>query len=79
MGFFMYLYLREMGVGWRGALFGGTAYMFNGHAMVWLEFEFVVTVGAYLPLLLLCMERFRTPGRYIYACAGSIAETVTPR
>jgi len=58
-GAFQYWYLREIGAGLAGALFGGVAFMFNGYAMVWLEFESVAAVMAYLPLLLLVMERYR--------------------
>lgn len=72
MGFFMFLYLNEIGAGWRGALFGGIAYMFNGCAMVWLEFEMWVIVGAYLPLLLLFMERYLGEKRFLYAFAGGL-------
>ncbi len=72
MGCFMYLYLLEIGAGWRGALFGAVAYMFNGCAMVWLEFELWVTVSAYLPLLLLFMEKYLSEKRFFYAFAGGI-------
>jgi hypothetical protein len=72
MGFFMFLYLREIGAGWRGALFGAVAYMFNGCVMVWLEFEMWVTAAAYFPLLLVCMERYLGQKRLRYAFAGGI-------
>jgi hypothetical protein len=72
MGYFMFLYLYEIGAGWRGALFGAVAYMFNGCVMVWLEFEMWVTAGAYLPLLLFCMERYLGRKRFLYAFAGGI-------
>jgi hypothetical protein len=70
MGCFMYWYLFEIGAGWRGALFGAVAYMFNGCVMVWLEFEMWVTVGACLPLLLVSMERYLGKRRLFYAFAG---------
>jgi hypothetical protein len=70
MGCFMYWYLLEIGAGWRGALFGAIAYMFNGCVMVWLEFEIWITVGACLPLLLVCMERYAGKRRLFYAFAG---------
>lgn len=73
MGLFMYYYLNEIGAGWRGALFGAVAYMFNGCAMVWLEFETWVTVFAYFPLLFVFMERFVKLRKYRYAFAGGIA------
>jgi hypothetical protein len=64
-GAFQYFFLREVGAGPAGALFGGVAFMLNGYAMVWLEFESVAAVAAWLPLLLLLMERYRRrPLRY---------------
>lgn len=71
MGLGMYLYLKEIGAGLPGALFGAVAYMFNGCAMVWLEFETTVAAFAFFPLALICMERFRSSARYFYAFAGA--------
>lgn len=70
MGIFMHMYLLEIGAGRRGALFGAIAYMFNGCAMVWLEFEIWVTVSALLPLLLICMERYLSEKRFLYSVAA---------
>ena len=61
MGFSMYLYLREVGAAAAGALFGAVAWMFNGCAMVWLEFVSLAATAAFFPLLLLAMERYRGP------------------
>lgn len=72
MGAFMYLYLLDIGAGWRGALFGAVAWMFSGYTMVWFEFEITMTAGACIPLLLLIMERFLGPRRYLFACLGAI-------
>jgi hypothetical protein len=72
MGLFMYLFLREIGAGARGAVFGAAAYMFNGCAMVWLSFETVVPHAAYVPLLLLIMERYQGRRRLFHACLGAI-------
>ena len=72
MGVFMYLYLQEIGAGWRGALFGAAAWMFSGYAMVWFEFEMITTVGTFVPLLLLVMERFLGPRRYLFAFLGAL-------
>ncbi len=71
MGLSMYLFLGEIGAGMQGALFGAVAYMFNGCAMVWLEFETVVAAYAFFPLALYCMERFLLPSRYFYAFAAA--------
>jgi hypothetical protein len=70
-GAFQYAYLREIGCGWAGALFGGVAFMFNGYALVWLEFESVTAVAPFLPLLLLIMERYRRRPAW-YALLGAL-------
>ncbi len=74
MGVSMYLFLREIGAGPPACLFGATAYMFNGCAMVWLEFESTVASSTYLPFLLICLERLRSPSRsrWTAAFAGGI-------
>lgn len=71
MGLSMYLYLRQIGAGMQGALFGAVAYMFNGCMMVWLEFETTVAAFAFFPLALFCVERFRSQARYFYAFVGA--------
>lgn len=73
MGCSMYLYLREIRAGRRGALFGAVVYMFNGSAMVWLEFESVPATSALFPLLFLLMERFRGRSPWVAAFAGALA------
>jgi len=72
MGLFMYLYLKEIGAGNRGAVFGAVAFMFNGCAMVWLTFETVIPHAAYVPLLLLIMERYQGRRRFFYAFLGAL-------
>lgn len=72
MGVFMYLYLIKLGTGVKGALFGAVAYMFNGCAMAWLEIEMWVTVSAWLPLLLLAVERFQGERRLVAAFSGGL-------
>ncbi len=72
MGWFMYRYLREIGAGDRGAVFGGVVYAFNGCAMVWLSFETFIPHAAYVPLLLLLMERFQGPRRFFNALLGAL-------
>ncbi|HEY6000426.1 MAG TPA: YfhO family protein [bacterium] len=72
MGAFMYLYLREVGAEIVGALFGAVVYMFNGCVMVWLEFESVPYTAAFLPLLLLFMERTLRPRGLRYGFAGAL-------
>lgn len=72
MGVFMYLYLIRLGAGERGSLFGSVAFMFNGCAMAWLEIEMWVMVSAYLPLLLLFVERFQGECRMAASLSGGL-------
>ncbi len=72
MGLSMYAYLMEIGAGTRGALFGGLAWMFNGTAMVWLEFESVTAASAFFPLVFLAMERYLGHRRWLHACLGAV-------
>lgn len=70
----MYIYLRQIGINRRASFFGSVAYMFNGCAMVWLEFESRVYVSAWLPLILWCLERLlmtKNPG-FGFAAALSL-------
>lgn len=71
MGVSMYAYLKEIGGNRSGALFGAVAYMFNGSAMVWLEFESVVATAAFFPLLLLAMECYLGERRLLYGFVGA--------
>lgn len=74
MGLTMNAYLLRIGARRIGALFGAVAFMFNGTAMVWLEFENLVTAAAFLPLLLLCLEWFLDARRRVAAaCLGALA------
>lgn len=72
MGGTMFLYLREIGAGNRGALFGAAAYMLNGYLMVWFSFENVLASSALLPLLFLAMEKLRTARNLAWACGGAL-------
>jgi hypothetical protein len=72
MGGTLYWYLREVGAGERGAIFGAVAFMCNGYLMVWLEFESVASSAALVPLMLLVLERYRGPRRLLAACAGGL-------
>jgi len=71
MGLSMLVYLRAVGAGPRGAIFGAVAFMLNGYLMVWLEFESVAATAALAPLMLLVIERYRGPRRATAAIAGA--------
>ena len=71
MGLTMHVYLRVVGAGSRGSIFGAVAFMLNGYLMVWLEFESVAATAALAPLMLLVIERYRGPRRATAAFAGA--------
>lgn len=52
-----YALLRDLGRGWLGALFGGTAWMLSSFATGWLQMQVVTPVVYFLPLLLLVARR----------------------
>lgn len=72
MGLTMHAYLRAIGAGPRGSIFGAVAFMLNGYLMVWLEFESVAATAALVPLLLLLIERYRGPRCATAAIAGAV-------
>ena len=58
-GAFFYWWARQRGLMMYAAVFGGTAWMFNGYLMVWFEWEFVTLTAAMLPLVLIAIERYQ--------------------
>jgi len=57
-GLFMFLYLRKIRLGIWPALIGAVGWMFNGHVMVWFEFEHVPIMAATLPAALYYLHRW---------------------
>lgn len=56
-GFAMYLFAAALGLSWPASLLCGTAWMFNGNSLAWLELEFSPTCSALIPLALYALER----------------------
>lgn len=56
-GFFMYLLMREWGVGTPGALVSAVAWMLSSFNMAWLHLEVVAPMAMWLPLALLLVSR----------------------
>jgi len=56
LGFFTYLFLREIGLGWIGATLGGVAFQFAGHNSLLLYFPHVGAMCA-LPAAMFFVER----------------------
>lgn len=55
-GLFMYLYLRSIDLRVLSSLVGALAWMFNGHLMVWFEFQNMILGAPALPASFLCIE-----------------------
>lgn len=56
-GLFLYLYLREMKLSRRAAVFGGFVFSFCGFNMAWLTWNTLGHVALWLPLVLYLKER----------------------
>ena len=55
-GLFMYMFLRVLGAGRGGALIAGSAYMFTGWFMVWLQHASKIDAAVWAPLVFLFYE-----------------------
>jgi len=59
-GFFMYLFLRELGLSKGSSFFGSFAFAFSGWMIVWFQEDLVKEhTVLWLPLILYCIERVR--------------------
>ena len=56
---FMYLYLKEMKLFSMSATFGAVIFAFSGFFIAWLEWNTILHVILWLPLLLLALEKLR--------------------
>jgi len=72
-GWFVYLFLRRMGVGRFGGLCGAVVWQLNGFLVAWLHLPTVMCTATWIPLILLCCDRALTTGRWRYALAGGVA------
>lgn len=68
-GWFMYLFLRSLGAGRFGGLFGAICFMFGGFLITWMHLPTLVQVGIWLPLAWFAIERFFQSGRARWAAA----------
>lgn len=59
-GIFIYLYLRYLNISITGSLIGTISFMFCAFNIVWLQWNTVVHVGLWLPLILLAKEHLIT-------------------
>jgi len=61
-GLFMYLFVREIGVGRIGSLVSGVSFMFSGFMVVWMAYGTLSYAILYLPLALFAVERYYRSG-----------------
>lgn len=75
--FGLFLFLKELGLSRRSALFGGLAYAFSGYFAVFITYHFL-DIDAYVPYVLFLMERyFKNPSLKLVALSGgAIALTI---
>lgn len=59
-GIFIYLYLRYLSMSKTGSLIGAISFMFGAFNIVWMQWNTVVHVGLWLPLVLLAKEHLIT-------------------
>lgn len=76
-GWFSYLYLRRINLGRLGALCGGLAWQLNSFFIAWLHLPTVICTAAWLPLILLFLERALVSGCVRYAIAAGVALAVS--
>ena len=72
-GMFMLLYLRKIQLGILPALIGAVAWMFNGHVMVWFEFEHLPIMAATLPASLYYLHRWFETRAFFYCLCFTAA------
>jgi len=78
-GLFMFLYLKKIRLGLWPALIGAVGWMFNGHVMVWFEFEHIPIMAATLPAALYYLHRW-VETRTLFYClcfTAAVALSIT--
>ncbi|MEK7534728.1 MAG: YfhO family protein [Patescibacteria group bacterium] len=63
-GLFMYLFVREIGVGRVGSLISSVSFMFSGFMVVWMAYGTLVYAILYLPLALYAVECYYRSGSF---------------
>lgn len=66
-GMFTYLYLRKIGTSPLAGFFGGLTFSLSGFSVVWMEWNTVVQVALWLPLVLLAIENIFDKPSYKWA------------
>jgi hypothetical protein len=69
---FMYLLLRNFGLKKIESTFGGIFYAFAGFNMIWMEWNNSTLVAAFIPLLILLVDKFIKTGDIYWGIALSV-------
>jgi hypothetical protein len=72
-GWFVYLFLRRIGVGRLGSVAGAVVWQGNSFTVAWIHLPTTLCTVAWLPLILLCCDRALVAGRARYAMLGGVA------
>ena len=65
-GFFMYAFLKELGLKISSSIFAGVVFAFSSYMVVWMEYGNVGHTFLWLPLTLLILEKFVKKQRLIH-------------
>ena len=76
-GLFMLVYLKELRLQPWAALIGAVAWMFNGHLMVWFEFEHLPIMAATLPAALFFMHRWLAHRSLLFCLLFTLAVSLS--
>lgn len=69
---FTYLLLRHFKLSKVSSMFGGLVYAFSGFNLIWMEWNERTLVAAFMPLILLIVDKIIVEKKLIYALALSI-------
>jgi hypothetical protein len=70
--FFMFLFLRELGLTRKSSLLGALSFMFCGFMVVWMAYGTLGYAAIFLPLILFAAHRFIQRGNSIYGMVVSL-------
>lgn len=69
---FAFLFLRHLKLSKLASLFGGLVYAFSGFNIIWMEWNERTLVAAFIPLILLVLDKFVVDRRVVFAFILSI-------
>lgn len=66
MGVIFFWWMRRRGLGAPACGVGAAVWMLNGYVASWMQFEHVLVIGTYLPLMMLCADEAVRSGRWAW-------------